>query len=61
MHELACSAGVLSNLFARNCFDLVAGNILENVEVRLYVKVSIREAVNAASILYRFTGRPVST
>jgi hypothetical protein len=48
LFELACEAGVLSILYARNAFDIVYGDI--DVKIRLDVKVGVREAIKKISI-----------
>jgi hypothetical protein len=50
LYELACEAGVFSDMFARNSFDLVKdANIDINIITETSVK-SIRQAVNVLSI-----------
>jgi hypothetical protein len=48
LYELACEAGVLSILFARNAFDNVCADI--DVKIRLDIKVGVREAIKNISI-----------
>ena len=48
LYELACEAGVLETLFARNCFDLAGSDL--NLNVRLDTKLSVRSAVSSISI-----------
>ena len=43
LHELACPDGVLSVIFARNCFEKLDATQL-GVEVRIDISVSVREA-----------------
>ncbi len=47
MHELACQAGVLSNLFARNAFDKLDGSV---DGIRTDVGTTVREAVTLLSV-----------
>ena len=49
VHELACEAGVLNVLFARNCFDKLDSTNL-NVQVKMDKKVSVREAAGLVDI-----------
>ena len=49
LHELACRAGVLSNMFARNCFEKLESNQL-NIEVKLNIRVTVCEAASSIDI-----------
>ncbi|CAF0710231.1 unnamed protein product [Brachionus calyciflorus] len=49
LYELACEAGVLDTLFARNSFDLVKNCSFE-FEIKLTRKLSVRQAVREISI-----------
>ena len=47
MHELACQAGVLKNMWARNSFDKMNGEI---IDIRTDVSATVREAVTNLSV-----------
>lgn len=49
LYELACEAGVLNVLFARNGFDLVKECSVE-LDIKLDKQLSVREAVKELSI-----------
>jgi hypothetical protein len=49
LYELACEAGVLNTLFARNSFDLVKDCSLD-IQIKLDKALSVRQAVNELSI-----------
>jgi hypothetical protein len=49
LHELACEAGVLNILFARNCFEKIETSIL-NVNIKLDKSLSVREAAGVIDI-----------
>jgi hypothetical protein len=49
LYELACEAGVLNTLFARNSFDLVKDCSL-NLPIKLDKALSVRQVVNELSI-----------
>ncbi|RNA32086.1 KRAB-A domain-containing 2-like [Brachionus plicatilis] len=49
LYELACEAGVLNTLFARNSFDLVKDCSIE-LNLKLDKALSVRQAVNELSI-----------
>jgi hypothetical protein len=49
LHGLACEAGVLSTMFARNRFDKLEAKDL-TVKIKLYKQVSVREAASAVDI-----------
>ncbi len=50
LHEHVCEAGVLNNMLARNCFDLVIVDTEFNLDFNLSKSLSVREAVDALSI-----------
>jgi hypothetical protein len=50
LHELVREAGVLNNMLARNCFDLVTIDTELNLDFNLSKSLSVREAVNSISI-----------
>ena len=49
MYELACEAGVLNILFARNCFEKLESKVLD-VKISLEKALSVREAASAVDI-----------
>ena len=44
LHELACEAGVLSTMFARNCFDKLEAKDL-TVKIKLDKQVSVKKLI----------------
>ena len=50
MHELACEAGVLNIMFARNCFERLKSKDLPNVHINCEKAISVREAASKIDI-----------